>query len=255
MSRTFAIARYTFHEAIRNKILYSILFFAVALILLGLGIGAASLGQDERILRDVGLFALSFFGDVVAIFVGVTLMYQELQRKSIYTILSKPVARAEYFVGRYLGICMILALQALLMGALLTGAMMIRGDTLQAGWFAALWLAWVESIIVAAIAMFFSSFSTPYVSGFLTLGVLVVGRLLADLEAFLPRIESGLTRAALRAVVAVAPDLNLFTLTTQLTHDIAIPFVYVWHTSFYGVCYLLFFLLVGALIFQRRDFI
>lgn len=255
MKRMFAIARYTFHEAIRNKVLYSILFFAVVLMGLGLAMGAASLDQDERILRDIGLFAMSFFGDIVAIFVGVTLMYQELQRKSIYTILSKPVARTEYFIGRYAGIAMLLALQALLMGVLLTGAMAIRGDAIPPNWGAALWLAWVESLVVAGVAMFFSSFSTPYVSGFLTLGVLLVGRLLQDLEAFVPKIAAGPTRFFVEAIVAVAPDLNLFTLTTQVTHGIRVTMAYTWHATFYGMCYLAFFLTVGALIFRRRDFI
>lgn len=255
MRRLLAIGLYTFREAVRNKILYSILFFAVVFIFLALAIGPASLHQDARILRDVGFFAISFFGDIIAIFIGVTMLYQELERKTIYTVLSKPVARPVYFIGKYLGMAITLLVQVAFMGAVLTAILLIRHDPISMTFGYAIGLAWIESLVIAAVALFFSSFSTPYVSGFLTFGVFLVGRLVPDLEAHLPRLDSPTARAAGEAIIAVAPDLQLFTLSTQLEYGIAVTFEYVAHAAGYGLCYAAVFLLAGAVIFVRRDFI
>jgi len=255
MKKLGSIALYTFHEAVRNKILYAILFFAVALILLSLVIGAASFSQDERILKNIGLSAISFFADMIAIFVGVTLMYGEVHRKTIYTILSKPVTRTTYFLGKFIGVAMTLAVLLGLMSLILTVTIAIQGDSLPRAYFYAIWLAYVQCLLVAAVALFFSSFSTPYVSGFLTLGVWLIGRSVQELEIFLPRIEAGPTRVAAELVVTLSPDLSLFTLTTQITHHIAVPAAYVAHATSYGLSYVALFLVTGALIFHRRDFI
>ncbi len=255
MSTLLSVAVYTFREAVRNKILYSILFFAVALILLALAIGPASLSQDERIIKDVGFFALSFFGVVVAIFLGVTMLYQELDRKTIYTVLSKPVSRHSYFVGKYLGMAITLAAQVGIMAGALTAVVLLRGDDTGATYFYAILLAWVESLVIAGIALFFSSFSTPYVSGFLAFGVFLVGRLLPELEAFLPTVDVPIATALGGVVIAIAPDLQLFTLSTQIDYDIPVSGLYVAHAASYGLCYAGLFLLAGAAIFHRRDFI
>lgn len=255
MSRVLAIAIYTFREAVRNKILYSILFFAIALIFLALAIGPASLNQDERIINDVGFFALSFFGNVVAIFLGVTMLFQELERKTIYTILSKPVARRTYFLGKFAGMALTLAVQVAIMSAALFAVLLIRGDSISSLQLYAVALAWVETLVIAGVALFFSSFSTPYVSGFLTFGVFLVGRLVPELQAYLPKIESPAAVALGRGIIAVAPDLQLFTLSTQINYDIVVPFSYVVSAATYGLSYTAVFLLIGVLIFERRDFI
>lgn len=255
MRRIFAIALYTFREAVRNKILYSILFFAIALILLALAIGPASLNQDARIISDVGFFALSFFGNVVAIFLGVTMLFQELERKTIYTVLSKPVARHTYFLGKFAGMAITLAVQIAVMAAALFAVLLIRGDGVSTLQIYAVFLAWIETLIIAGIALFFSSFSTPYVSGFLTFGVFLVGRLVPELEAYLPKIESPAAVMLSRAILTIAPDLQLFTLSTQINYGIAVPFSYLASATSYGLIYTAIFLLIGVLIFERRDFI
>jgi len=254
-----AIALYTFREAVRNKILYSILFFAIALMGLGLAIGPASLDQDTRILVDVGLFALWFFSNVVAIFVGVTMVFMELERKTVYTVLSKPVHRPVYFVGKFVGVGTLLLVQVAFMATTLTTLMAVRGDPVPSALFAAYWLILMESLIVAAVALFFSSFSTPYVSGFLTLGLWVVARLIPELQAFLPElVEDGtgpVLIGILTTVVNVWPDMTYFTVTTQVTYGLGVPFEYVWNATLYAAGYLLILLSTGSWIFQRRDFI
>lgn len=263
MKPIIAIARNTFREAVRNKVLYSIVFFAVALILLTVVLGTASVAQDERIVRDIGLFAVSFFSDMIAVFIGVTMVYQELERKTVYNVLSKPVARPAYFVGKYLGMAITLLVQIVIMGVALVAVMAVRGDPLPPLLFGAIGLLYVRCLIVAALALFFASFSTPYVSGFLTLGVWLVGSLLQNLEAFLlgdisgdlsPAVENIMLGLG-RGVVTIAPDLSLFVLTTQLTHGIHVQGSYLLHAALYGLSYAALFVAFGALLFRRRDFI
>jgi ABC-type transport system involved in multi-copper enzyme maturation permease subunit len=255
MKKFFAIARSTFLEAVRNKILYSILVFAIALIVLALAIGGASLSQNARILNDVGLFALHFFSDIIAIFMGVTMVFQELQRKTIYSVLSKPVSRYTYFFGKYSGMAAVLFVQLGVMTGALVAIMLLQQHPVRLEFFYASFLAYVECLLVLAFALFFSSFSTPYVSGFLTLGVWAVGGLLQNLSVHRDTMAPGLDRALASTFVAVAPDLSFFGLSTQLAYGIPVAADYVFHASVYGLGYAAFLLVVGSLIFAKRDFI
>lgn len=254
MKQFLSIALATFREAVRNKILYSILFFAIALIVMAMAIGSASLSQDERIIKNVGLFALQFFSDIIAIFIGVTMVYNEMERKTIYNVLSKPVSRHTYFFGKFTGMALTLAVQLIVMALALCAVMAVRGDLIPYTYFYAVWLTYMECLVVLGFALFFSSFSTPYVSGFLTLGVWVVGGLVQNLEAFVDDLPSGVQPMA-EFFIAVAPDLNLFTLTTQLTYVIPVEVAYMVNATGYAIAYAGFFLIAGSLIFSRRDFV
>lgn len=255
MRKLYSIALYTFQDAIRNKILYSILFFAIILILLTVIMGAASLHQDARVVKDVGIFAISLFAHVIAIFLSVTTLYQELERKTIYTTLSKPVKRPIYFLGKFFGMGITLFVQLLLMAVFLTTIIWIRNDPISITYFYALWLTYVSSLIVASFGTFFSSFSTPYISGFMTFGMWIVGSLVKELAGYLWRVEEPIARTMIKGITAIAPDLNLFNLTTQITYEYVVSIKYIIWTSSYGFFYCIILLTAGAAVFQKRDFI
>jgi ABC-type transport system involved in multi-copper enzyme maturation permease subunit len=255
MSRLLSIAFYTFREAIRNKILYSIVFFAVVLMFIAVVLGEASLHQDARILRNLGLTSTSIFANLIGLFLGVTLVYQELERKTIYNVLSKPLPRPLYFFGKFLGIALTLAVQLVVMAATLLIAMALRGDPMSLELAYAFWLIFVESLLIIAFALLFSSFSTPYVSGYLTLGVWLVGRLIQELAAVAPRLDDAWVRQLVQFFVLVCPDLSLFNLQTQLSNQVVVPLSYVLHASLYGLGYASLALIAGAALFNRRDFI
>lgn len=254
MRQFFGIALATFREAVRNKILYSILFFAIALIVLAIAIGGATLDQSERVLIDIGFFALQFFSDMIAIFLGVTMVYNEMQRKTIYNVLSKPVSRHTYFGGKFAGMAFTLAVQLVVMAVALGVVMSVRGDGVPNTFVGAVWLAYIECLIVLAFALFFASFSTPYVSGFLTLGVWVVGRSVDNLAVAAVDYDP-FSRALADGFIAVAPGLSYFTLTTQLSGEIPVSSEYLLQASGYGISYMVWLLIAGSLIFARRDFV
>src|SRR5690606_4097344 len=150
--RIYAIALNTFREAVRSKILYAILFFAVLLILGSLAFGELSLYQQERAIQDLGVVVITLFGSLIAIYTGVSLLYKEIDKKTIYTIVSKPIERWHFLVGKYLGILITMAVQVAFMSAIFLGMLWVRDIPIGLTLLQALLLIYVEIAVVAAIA-------------------------------------------------------------------------------------------------------
>jgi ABC-type transport system involved in multi-copper enzyme maturation permease subunit len=135
-----AIARNTFREAVRNKILYSLVMFAIVMIFASLVLGEFTLGEEVRLTRDLGLYGVDMFGVLIAIFLGVNMLYKELALKTVYTILPKPIARYQFVLGKWLGLVTTLVLQVVVMGAVLQVALLIQGAGFESAvWKALLW--------------------------------------------------------------------------------------------------------------------
>jgi hypothetical protein len=161
MNRIRAIAWNTFREAVRNKILYSLLFFAVLIILSALAIGNLTLHEEVRTIRDVGLFGIDIFGVIIAIFVGVNLLYKELDLKTVYTILPKPLWRWEFVLGKWLGMLLTLAVQMAVMGAVLALVLASEGASFDVPMVKAVWLLFVNVMVVTSIAVFLLGLFQP----------------------------------------------------------------------------------------------
>jgi ABC-type transport system involved in multi-copper enzyme maturation permease subunit len=246
---------------VRNKILYSLLFFAVIIILSAVAVGRLSLHEEARMTRDIGLFGIDVFGVIIAIFVGVNLLYKELDLKTVYTILPKPIHRWEFVLGKWLGMLLTLAVQVAVMGLVLAGTLAIQGAPFDVPLWKALWLLYVNVVVVTSVAVLFSSFSSPFLSGFFSLGVFIVGRSVPDIQLLTARTE-GATRALLEASVRILPNLHLFypsgaivgaeTVSVHATF-VGAPYL-AWSTA-YGVGYSVAVLLLAMFIFRRRDFV
>lgn len=261
MRRVLAIARNTFREAVRNKILYSLLFFAVALILFALALGRLSINQEARTIRDVGLFGIDLFGVIIAIFVGVNLLYKELELKTVYTILPKPIERWEFVLGKWLGILVTLALQVAVMAAVLFLTLALGGSSPDLATAKAIWLLYVNVVVVTSVAVLFSAFSSPFLSGFFALGVFVVGRSVPDIVQLASR-SDGAARTSMLTAARVLPNLHLFYPSGAIigaervsVHGRFVDAGYMLGTTAYGVAYSLAVLVLAMAIFTRRDFV
>jgi len=261
MNRIFAIARNTFREAVRNKILYSLLFFAVLIILSALAIGNLTLHEEVRTIRDIGLFGIDHFGVIIAIFVGVNLLYKELDLKTVYTILPKPLWRWEFVLGKWLGMLLTLAVQMAVMGAVLAVVLAVEGARFDVPTAKAVWLLFVNVMLVTSIAVFFSAFSSPFLSGFFALGCFVVGRSVPDIRALGEKMGSS-ARAVLNLLCDVIPNLHLFYPSGAIigAEEVSVhrQFVnpdYILLATVYGVAYSLAVLVLAMLIFRKRDFV
>lgn len=257
MSRLVAIALNTFREAVRDRILYGILFFGIAFLLFNLVLGELSLHQEERVLVDVGLAGISIFSVVIAVFLGVSLLFKEIEKKTLYTVLPKPVRRWEFMLGKFLGLVATLFVQVALMGAVLIVLLWVEGIPPRAATFGSLALIFLEVCLVSSVALFFSSFSTPFVSGVLTLGIFLIGRVL---DAFQELVAKGnpAMRPVVDAVVAVAPNFYLY---APGYHTLAVsepglePSAYLAKMVGYTVVYAAILVGAASAIFAKRDLV
>jgi ABC-type transport system involved in multi-copper enzyme maturation permease subunit len=249
-----AIAGNTVRDAIRSRVLYVLLFFAIVMIATSATLATLSYVDRARILQDVGLAAIRFFGAAIAIFVGVGLVHREVDRRTIYTILSKPVSRSAFIAGKYLGFLATLWLQLAVMALCFAGVSLAAGAPLDSGHAIALGLTAIELAVVVAMATLFSSFATPFLAGCYSLGLYLVGHLTRDLRGLGASSSSELAREITLWLHRVLPDLDAFNRTIEAVHQLPIPPRDVLFAALMGVSWCLGFLLVAVLTFEQRDF-
>ncbi len=244
--------------------MYSLLFFAIALIVSALALGELSVHEERRMIRDVGLFGIDIGSVLIAIFVGVNLLYKELALKTVYTILPKPIARWEFVVGKWLGVMAVLIVQIAVMGAVLVLTMAVAeggAAVLDTALPKALWLFLMNVTIVTSIAMLFSAFTSPFLSGVFSLGFFVMGRQVPDLRQLASR-AGGATGPLLDLVSAVLPNLHLFVPSGTIVgaarvsvHGQFVGLSYLGSVTVYALSYSALVLGLAILIFRRRDFV
>ena len=255
--RVLAIARNAFREALRDRVLYNLVLFVLLLTAGAIFLGELSAGQEARIIVNLGLSAMLLFGAFIAIFVGVGLVYKEIDRRTVYAIFSKPVGRGEFLVGKYLGLCLTLMVNTVIMGIGVSLALIyVRGgwDTLVPGIWPAVFLIYVELMVLTAVALLFSSFSTPALSALLTFFVFIIGHLSADLKALAASSGTASARWLFRALYYLLPNLANFSLITPAAYGQR-PTISMMVAAFaYAVVYITILLAVASLIFDRRNF-
>ena len=252
--RMWTIGRNTLREAIRNKLLYTLLFFAIALIGTGVLVSTLSYVEGERILQDVGLAAIRLMSLGIGVFVGVGLIHGEVERRTVYTILSKPVSRTEFLLGKYLGLVLTTWLMLVVMGICFSAVSLAYDAPLTAGHLAAFALIGVELVVMIAVATMFSSFTTPMLASLFTVGIFVLGRLSRDLKQLGEQgdIEGLQTVASL--LFQVLPDLESFNVSIQAVHGLPISHAEIGWAVLYGFAYAASLLCLAVLLFARRDF-
>jgi ABC-type transport system involved in multi-copper enzyme maturation permease subunit len=249
-----AIALNTFREAVRDRILYSILAFALLLIGASVVLAGLSIGQESKIVKDLGLASTSLFGTFIAIFLGITLVFKEIDRRTIYAIIPKPIARSQFVLGKYVGLVLTLFVTVGVMALLVFCLAWIQDGWPTPGLLAAAGVDFVALMIVTAVALVFSTFSTPTLSAIFSLAIFVIGRLSADLVAFADQFGGSGLRALVYAVYLVLPDLGRFQIGSQVVHGIQVSPIEIGVTVTYGLAYIAVLLLVAVAVFQQRDF-
>ncbi len=265
MKRVAALALNTFREAMRDKLLFTILFFACVLILFALALGELSLHEEARVTRDFGLAGISLFGVALAVFAGVTMLYKEIERKTLYALIPKPIHRWQFVVGKFAGLALTLAVQVALMAVVLSIALAVEGAPPDGALVRAIVLLYFQVVVVTAVAMLFSTFSTPFLSGVFTVGIFLIGRSTPELRSLIaarfkdsPSLQAALTRA-----VGVLPDLHLFFVSggtvagkhVSVNAGDYVDWSYVAVAGGYGAAYGACVLALAVWIFSRRDFV
>jgi len=251
--RLLALVINTFKETIRNRILLNILVFAITLILLSLVIGDWSLGQQGKVIKDFGLSAMSIFGLLIALFIGLRLMVQELEQHTIYIIASKPVHRWEIVLGKFLGLGLTLAVNVALMTVALWLAGMLMEGGIDLALLPAIVLIYLEILIIVAFAMFYASFASPMMAAVFTLGTFAVGHLSGFLYDYVRLYPDRGLHWLLRGIYHIAPNLEKLNLKMAVVEGLKQPPHQLLHAAVYGLSYLALILLATALVFERKD--
>lgn len=251
------IARNTFREAVRDRVLYNLVLFALLLIGGAIFLGELSGGQETKIIIDLGLSAILLFGVFIAIFVGVGLVYKEIEKRTLYSILSKPVGRGQFLVGKYLGLCLTLLVNVAIMGVGVSLALAY----VERGWnpvilkiWPALMLIYMELAVITGVALLFSSFSTPALSALLTFLVFIIGHLSADLKSFAASLGGATARWFFSGLYYLLPNLSHYSFITAAGHGFAPGFDAMLLALFYAGVYVIVLLSAATLIFGQRNF-
>ena len=254
--RVFAIARNAFREAVRDRVLYNLVVFVLLLIAGAIFLGEISAGQEAKIIVDLGLSAILLFGVFIAIFVGVGLVYKEIERRTLYAILSKPIGRGEFLLGKYLGLCLTLLVNVAIMGVGLSLALL----SVQRGWdplvvriWPAILLIYGELLILTGVAMLFSAFSSPALSALLAFFVFVIGHFSADLKTLANSMGSAPSRWVFAGLYYLLPNFANYNSITAAAHGQVTDGRAIVAAAAYGAVYVGVLLAATALIFSRRN--
>ena len=257
LARITAIAGNAFREAVRDRVLYNLVLFVLLLTGAAVFIGELSGGQERKIIVDLGLSAMLLFGVFIAIFVGVGLVYKEIERRTVYTIFAKPVSRGEFLLGKYLGLCLTLLVNVLVMGGGVSLALIYVSsglDPLVISIWPAILLLYVELMILTAVALLFSSFSSPALSALLTFFVFIIGHFSADLKSLASSMGSISARWFFSALYYVLPNLANLSFITPAAHGEMPGRTYIFSSVVYSLLYVTVVLAAATLIFNRRNF-
>lgn len=266
MRQIWHIAVAVFRESVRDRVPYAMVMFAVLLMAASFLISQLTAGQDLKIIKDLGLAALSIFGLMIAVFLGIGLVSKEVERKSIFGLLSKPITRTQFILGKYAGLLATLVINLGVMTLALYAVLFYMNLTAGAerqAWPApamdprlliAVVLIVGEIAIITAVALFFSTFSSPLLSALLTLGLWVAGHFNADLRNFGTVVDSAPIVALARALYYVLPNLAPFDVKAEVVHGLPVAMRHVGLTLLYAVVYSSVVLTAAVAIFRRRDF-
>jgi Cu-processing system permease protein len=261
MRKLAAIATNTFKEAVRDKILYNLVVFALLMMGGSVLIATLTVGEQSKIIMDIGLASINLFGVLISIFLGIGLVSKEIERRTIYTVLSKPIARSQYLLGKYAGLLLTLFVNTLVMSVGLYAVLMFN----EARWGHSIWnveprlieailFIYLKLMIVTGVALLFSTFPTSTLAAIFSLSVYVIGNFSGSMMGLSRKLEGEPLSYFMKTLYYILPNLEKFDIKGQVVHGVAIEPSYLILTSCYALLYVTLLFLLAAMIFQKREF-
>jgi Cu-processing system permease protein len=254
MTPAFAVALNTFRENRRDRILYVLVLFAALLILGAVVASDLTPYEQTKILLDLGQAAISLVGGMIAIFLGIGLVSKEIERRTIYVIVSKPVSRNSFLFGKVLGLTLTLSAAVGFMAATLALVSWIYGAPPGLALLQSVILLWIEMVLLTAMAVTFATFTTTSLAAMFSVSCWMIGSVVGQLKLIGDHSTNALTRFLLNGTYWVFPDLSLFDAKTRATYGIAMPPIDLAYSIGYGLLYTTALLLLASLLFSKRDF-
>ncbi|MFQ5789019.1 MAG: ABC transporter permease [Acidobacteriota bacterium] len=253
MSKITYIALNTYRESVRDKVLYNLVLFALILIGSSYILGQISIYQEVKIVKDLGLAAIAVFGTVIAIFIGIGLVSKEIDKRSLYSLLSKPVSRHQFLLGKFFGLCLTLAVNVAIMSAGLYAVLYTMTGNFEPPLLKAIYLIYFQLVVVTALALLFSTFTSSVLSGVFTGFLYVAGHFSADLKNLQSVVESDFLSHITRFLYYMLPNLRNFDIKARIVSGEAVPSSFLAYSSAYGLLYVAVLLIIAAVVFGRRN--
>jgi len=256
MNRIRAIAFNTFKEAVRDRVLYNLIVFAILIIGSSLLFGQISIGVEKLVLVNLGLTSISIFGIVIAVFIGIQLVSKEIEKRTLYTVLAaRPVSRWEFILGKEFGLIGTLAVNAFFMAIGFFAALLYLTHKFvheDAYLLAALYFILLQFVLITSLALFFSTFSSPLMSSIFTFALFVIGSFAEDLRGF-AFLAGGATKVLLTALAYLVPNFTALNVITQVAHEVPVPGRLILLNTLYVIVYAGAITSAAVLVFERRN--
>jgi Cu-processing system permease protein len=252
-----AIAKVTFLEVLRDKILYNILICAVLLFSVGFLASHLTFIRPERVTLDFGMLVLNLSCSMIAIFTGASLIGREFERRTIYVTLSRPISRTQFVLGKFLGLAWVIVLNWAMLG--LANLILIlasggnSGDVLSPAFFCGVVLILFQGMVLAGISILFSTFSTTSLSATLTIGFYLIGNSISEIRAVADRVNGVIGATLLRALAALLPNLQYFSLGNRVTYGLPVSPQFMATSMLYGVFLVAAVLALACLTIRGRE--
>jgi ABC-type transport system involved in multi-copper enzyme maturation permease subunit len=254
-SRIAHIASNTFREAVRDRVLYNLIAFALLMSGAAILVGQISIGIERLVVINLGLSAVSLFGVVIAIFIGIGLVSKEIEKRTLYTVLSRPVRRWEFIVGKFFGLTGTLVVNSLFMAVGVFAALLYVSHRFQApdGWiFVALYFIILQFVVITSLTLLFSSFSTPLLSAVFAFSLFVIGSFAEDLRGF-ASVAQGAQGWLATAAAYLVPNFSSFNVISSVAHNQPVATQLILSNTAYAAVYAGMALCGAVLIFERRN--
>ena len=252
MNRVAAVAFNTYRETVRERVLYNLVFFAILMTLSGLLLRDLSIRQDVKIIKDIGLASMDLFGTLIAIFIGVGLVNKEIERRSLYPLLAKPLARGEFFVGKFLGLSFTLLVNIAVMAAGLWLTLLATGPLPDAHLLKAVYPIYLGLLLVVATALLFSTLTSPALAAVCTVAVVLAGRF-SDVIRNMREVAPGVPSWLPTALYFVLPNFRNFDFKDRVVYGDPVPAATLLWVTAYALVYGGALIVLGMSVFRRRD--
>ncbi len=247
------VAVHTIKEAVRDRVFSVSILFSAILFSTALALTPLAAGQRDKLVQDLGLGAIAAIGLLLAVFIGTSTVYREIDKRTIYTLLARPISRGEYVTGKYVGLVLTVILNVMIMFTLYSALVHFYLHQFKIELLAAAYLIGVELAVISAFSLFFSVIASPFLGAFFTGILFVVGHLASDIMRFAEMLPDGIARKVFQGAGYVVPHLEYFNIKGMAVYGKPVTLEYMAWTTMYGLLYALALVLISVVIFRRKD--
>lgn len=247
------IALNTYRETVRDKVLYNLLLFALLMISSSYVLAKISVYQEIKIIKDLGLASISVFGMVIAIFIGIGLVSKEIDKRTLYSLLPKPISRVQFLLGKYFGLCLTLLVNVTIMTVGLYALLLVMAEPFEPALLKAVYLIYVKLVVLVGVAILFSTFSSSILAGLFTGFIYVAGYFSSDLKNFDSVVESDVVAVVTKALYYILPNFKNFDIKAAVVAGDVVSWSHLGLATVYGFVYVGLLLVASTWIFQNRN--